>query len=252
MAKWEKQRGLVESAMAKYESAGFIEDDPIQIPRRFTHLPDVEIAGFIAATLAWGQRKSIITSAERWLAIMDNSPHDFVLNHTESDLKRFKGFVHRTFQEADAQYFMLALQRIYQEQNSLELFWAGRSVKEGIQAFRDAFFNSAESLPRTQKHVANPAKNSACKRINMFLKWMVRSDEFGIDLGIWKQLPPSDLMIPLDVHVHRTALNLGIVDRKQADWKTVEHLTEVLRDWDSNDPIKYDYGLFVLSHNKGL
>jgi uncharacterized protein (TIGR02757 family) len=243
---------MLDEAMNRYNPDGFIHDDPIQIPKRFKSIQDQEISGFIAATLAWGQRKSIIRSAERWMELMDHAPYDFVMNHEESDLTRFKGYVHRTFQEADAQFFVHALQHIYRNHTSLEEFWTDCSVKEGIVQFRKSFFDAEESLQRTQKHVANPEKKSACKRINMFLKWMVRTDPFGIDLGIWNRVSPAKLMIPLDVHVHRTALSLGIIKRKQADWQAVEELTNQLRRWDARDPVKYDYGLFVLSHSGEL
>jgi uncharacterized protein (TIGR02757 family) len=231
----------------QYESIDFITHDPIQIPHQFSEKKDIEIAAFLSATIAWGNRVSILKSAQKMMDIMDNSPYDFVLNHREKDFKNFKGFVHRTFNEQDLKYFVRALQNIYKNHGGLEKFFTSQNVnlQERIHQFKKTFFE-LDHLPRTQKHVSDPHNGSAAKRINMFLRWMVRSAENGVDFGIWKKISSSDLSIPLDVHTGNVARKLGLLKRKQNDAKTLLELDTKLRKFDSMDPVKYDYALFGL------
>lgn len=244
---------LLEEKYLLYANADFIDTDPIQIPRQFSKKEDVEIAGFLAATIAWGQRVSIIKNAKRLVELMDHAPHDFVLNHQPSDRKRFKGFVHRTFSEVDAMYFMEALQHIYQHKNGLESCFAqGKNAQERIANFHHTFFE-IDHLTRTKKHVSNPAKGSSAKRLNMYLRWMVRPAKEGVDFGIWTKIPTSELMLPLDVHTGNVARKLGLLTRKQDDWKAVEELTAQLSTFDPSDPVKYDYALFGIgAFEKGV
>ena len=231
----------------QYESIDFITHDPIQIPHQFSEKKDIEIAAFLSATIAWGNRVSILKSAQKMMDIMDNSPYDFVLNHREKDFKNFKGFVHRTFNEQDLKYFVRALQNIYKNHGGLEKFFTSQNVnlQERIHQFKKTFFE-LDHLPRTQKHVSDPHNGSAAKRINMFLRWMVRSAENGVDFGIWKKISSSDLSIPLDVHTGNVARKLGLLKRKQNDAKTLLELDTKLRKFDSKDPVKYDFALFGL------
>lgn len=241
---------LLDKRYSLYNNESFIETDPISIPKQYSIQQDVEISAFWTAMLAWGQRKTIINKGNELFALMDHAPFDFILNHKEKDREKFADFKHRTFQPIDTLYFLERLQQIYQTHNSLEEAFLlaenadSFSLKNALIAFRNYFFESENSVERTKKHVATPARNSACKRINMFLRWMVRVDESGVDFGLWKQIPTSALHIPLDVHVHRVAIKLGLTKRKQADWKTVEEITLQLRKFDPNDPSKYDYALF--------
>jgi len=244
----EKLLPLLEEKYLEYSRKEFfLETDPIQIPHRYTKKEDIEISGFIAATLAWGQRKTIINNASKWMAMMDDTPHDFILNHQPSDLKRFKGFVHRTFNETDALTFVHALQNLYQQHRGLEFTFAspGLPFAERLHRFRQLFF-SVEHLSRTTKHVADPLAGSSAKRLCMYLRWMVRPAEKGTDFGIWKTISPADLYLPLDVHSGNVARHLGLLSRTQNDWKAVTELTENLRLFDSSDPCKYDYALFGL------
>lgn len=234
-----------------YERPEFIKNDPISIPHRFQKQHDREIMGFFAATLAWGQRTTIIRNCLRLAAWMDESPSDFILNHREEDRARFLGFVHRTFNDTDLLYFLEFLQHFYRNNDSLEsafLDEKGRfhSMEDSLTRFHQQFFTLPDAPSRTQKHVASPAKKSACKRLNMYLRWMVRSNEKGVDFGIWKRIPQSELICPLDTHVHRVASGLGMIKRKQADWLTAMELTDFLKEMDPNDPVKYDYALFSL------
>ena len=251
-----KSKDLAIFLEAKYElyaKPNFNDSDPIQIPRSFTKKEDIEIAGFLAATIAWGQRITIINNARKMMELMDNAPLDFVINHKPSDRKRFAGFVHRTFSEIDAMYFMEALQHIYQNLGGLETCFAkGENSKERIANFHPSFF-SIEHLSRTKKHVSNPMKGSSAKRLNMYLRWMVRTKNEGVDFGIWKSIKPSELMLPLDVHTSNVGRKLGLLTRKQDDWKAVEELTANLRTFDPNDPVKYDFALFGIGvFEKGM
>ncbi|NDI98790.1 TIGR02757 family protein [Flavobacterium sp. LaA7.5] len=232
-----------------YNKRDFIESDPIQIPHIFTQKEDIEIAGFLAATIAWGNRKMIINNSHRMIELMGNSPYDFVMNHKEHHLESLEGFVHRTFNGADFTTFIKALQNIYTQHNGLEAVFAknieNNSLQKSIHEFKKVFFEVAH-LPRTQKHVSDPLNGSAAKRINMFLRWMVRNDTTGVDLGIWKSISPAALSCPLDVHSGNVARKLGILTRKQNDAKALGELDAQLRLMDATDPVKYDFALFGL------
>lgn len=248
----EKLKDFLDEKVKQYNQPDFINNDPISIPHHFTKKQDIEIAGFFAATLAWGQRVTIINNCKKLMGWMDNAPHDFLLNHEESDRERFVGFVHRTFNDTDLLYFIEFLTQFYKSNNSLEAAFANHistndeTVEKALIGFHQQFFNSPYAPQRTQKHVATPAKKSACKRLNMFLRWMVRKDNKGVDFGIWKQINPSQLVCPLDTHVHRVAMGLGLLKRKQADWQAALELTEHLRQLNPTDPTIYDYALFGL------
>jgi len=234
----------------QYNQPNFIVDDPIQIPHRFSRKQDIEIIGFWTAVLAWGQRKTIINKSLELIDLMDGQPYDFILNHQEKDRERFSSFKHRTFQYTDTLYFLTFLQYFYQQKDSLE--WAfsqhldkgAEHVGPALIGFQEYFFSLPDAPKRTQKHIATPARNSTCKRLNMFLRWMVRKDNKGVDFGIWKEIKPSQLLMPLDVHVERVARRLGLLERKQRDWKAVLELSERLRAFDPQDPVKYDFALF--------
>jgi uncharacterized protein (TIGR02757 family) len=194
--------------------------------------------------LAWGQRKTIINNATRLFEWMDNDPHSFIVNHEESERIRFVGFVHRTFNDTDALYFLAFLQNYYRNNTSLETAFihTDGNMESGLNQFKQMFFDNTYAPARTRKHVSAPASGSTCKRLNMFLRWMVRSG--GVDFGIWNQIKSAQLYIPLDVHVDKVARNLGLIERKQTDWRTVVELTNKLREFDANDPVKYDFALF--------
>lgn len=232
-----------------YNNPNFIESDPIQIPHLFTLKEDIEIAGFLVATIAWGNRKSIINNGHRLMAIMGNSPYDFIMNFSEKDSEELSTFVHRTFNNEDLFYFLKALQNIYKNHGGLESIFAKyseeNSMQPAIHYFKRTFFELPH-LPRTQKHVSDPLKNSAAKRINMFLRWMVRNDKAGVDFGIWNKISPSQLSCPLDVHSGNVARKLGLLSRKQNDGKALKELDLSLRKLDSTDPVKYDFALFGL------
>ncbi len=243
---------FLENCYAQYNSVAFIEDDPISIPHRFSRLQDIEIMAFWTAMLAWGQRKTIINKANELVDLMDGAPYDFILNHQEVDRKRFLDFKHRTFQATDTLYFLDVLQAFYNENTSLETAFTrsmtiyDSTTEKGLVGFHDFFFSRPDFPTRTKKHIATPARNSTCKRLNMFLRWMVRADDKGVDFGLWKTIQPAQLLIPLDVHVERHARRLGLLHRPQTDWKAVLELTENLRKYDANDPVKYDFVLFGL------
>jgi len=250
---------FLEEKYEKYNRPEFIESDPISIPHQFSKKQDVEIVGFLSATIAWGQRTTIIRNANELIRRMDFAPHDFVLNHKKRDLSQFKNFKHRTFNGTDCVFFLQSLQNIYTKYKSLEkVFYphpypspSGRGTKgdalarSAITNFRKTFF-SIPHPTRTQKHIANPEANSSAKRLNMFFRWMVRKDKRGVDFGIWKKFSAKDLMCPLDIHSGNTARKLGLLTRKQNDWQSVEELTSRLREFDSEDPVKYDFALFGL------
>jgi uncharacterized protein (TIGR02757 family) len=234
-----------------YNNKKFIESDPISIPHLFTKKQDIEIAGFLAATIAWGNRKSIITNANKLIQWMDFAPHDFMLNATRNDFKPFRKFVHRTFNGNDCIFFLQSLQTIYKKNESMEtLFHKGIqpsdiTIKNGIINFRSAFLKP-KHLNRVEKHVSNPIKKSSTKRLCMFLRWMVRDNKSGVDFGIWKTIKPSQLCLPLDVHTGNVSRALGLLTRTQNDWQAVEEITNVLKQFDANDPVKYDFALFGL------
>lgn len=236
----------------EYNRPGFIEHDPIVIPHFFNKQQDIEIAGFWAAVLAWGQRVTIINKCRELFAMMDNAPHDFILNHSDIDLKALEKFKHRTFNATDTLYFIEFLKVFYTKHVSLEEAFTARldpnaeTVETGLIGFHELFFELPDAPQRTRKHIATPARKSACKRLNMFLRWMVRQDDRGVDFGIWKSIKPAQLVCPCDIHVDRVARKLGLVRRKQTDWLTALELTEALRELDPTDPVKYDFALFGL------
>ena len=246
---------FLDTKVNQYNNPKFIESDPIQVPHQFNKKEDIEIAGFLTATIAWGNRKSIINNAKRLMFLLDNAPFDFVLNHRETDLEKLQPFVHRTFNGNDCIQFIKSLQHIYKHHNGLEAVFAkhseSHSLQKSISNFKSTFFE-IEHLKRTQKHISNPLKNSAAKRINMFLRWMVRSDNAGVDFGIWKSLTPSQLSCPLDVHSGNVARKLGLLKRKQNDAKALLELDTELRKLDINDPVKYDFALFGLGVFEGF
>jgi uncharacterized protein (TIGR02757 family) len=243
---------FLEDRVHTYNQVGFIEDDPIVIPHQFSKKQDIELAGFLAATLAWGQRKTIISKCRELLGMMDNSPHDFVLHHSDDDLKPFLNFKHRTFNDLDTLYFIRFFSWFYQLHNSLEhAFTMQYSDDPDVMArllidFHHYFFSLPEAPRRTTKHVASPLRKSACKRVNMFLRWMVRKDNQGVDFGIWNTIKPYQLICPCDLHVDRVARKLGLLQRKQTDWVAAMELTRNLRKLDPKDPVKYDFALFGL------
>ncbi|WP_394369997.1 TIGR02757 family protein [Spirosoma endbachense] len=236
----------------------FIERDPISIPHRFSRKQDIEIMGFWAAVLAWGQRPVILKKSAELLDLMDGAPYDFIRHHEESDLKRFLNFKHRTFNATDALYFLHFFRQYYQQNDSLEDAFlplvpangnpvARSTVEANLIIFHDRFCGLADFFPeRTRKHIATPARNSSCKRLLMFLRWMVRHDDRGVDFGIWTRLRPDQLVIPIDVHVNRVARKLGLLSRPQTDWKAALELTDTLRQFDPGDPVRYDFALFGL------
>lgn len=237
-----------------YNRPDFIDSDPIQVPHNYAKKEDIEIAGFFASTIAWGNRKMIIKNALRLMELMDNAPHDFVLHHTEKDLIRLQGFVHRTFNDSDLLYFISALQHIYKTYGSLEHIFSRFSEKDSIlpaiSQFKKVFFELPH-LSRTEKHLGDPAKGSAAKRINMFLRWMVRKDDCGVDFGIWDTIKPAQLSCPLDVHSGNVARKLGLLTRKQNDVKALNELDANLRLLDPIDPVKYDFALFGIGVFEG-
>lgn len=231
-----------------YNRPSFIQPDPIAIPHKFTRKEDIEIAAFFSAIIAWGQRPTIVKNANRLMELMDDAPYQFIMNAEERDFKRFKGFTHRTFQYADTIYFIQSLQHIYQNYGGLEKVFSAKSkkdMKEGIVYFRKVFLE-INPHTRSTKHIANIEKNASAKRINMFLRWMIRNDQRGVDFGIWKSISSSVLYCPLDIHSGRVARKLDLLTRQQNDWKAVHELTENLKKLDSKDPVKYDFALFGL------
>ena len=242
-------KNFLDAKVQQYEHPKFLESDPLQIPHRFSKKEDIEISAFLTATIAWGNRKSIINNATRWMELMDDAPHDFILNHEKSDLKVLSGFVHRTFNDRDASYFAKSLKNIYQNYGGLENVFSGHIEKESLQpnisTFKKTFFELPHE-PRTQKHVSDPLKGSAAKRINMFLRWMVRDNGTGVDFGLWKNIGTYRLSCPLDVHSGKVARKLKLLKRKQNDAKALAELDKNLRKLDAVDPVKYDFALFGL------
>lgn len=234
----------------RFNTQSFIPNDPVSIPHCFKKKQDIEIAGFIAAVLAWGQRVTIIRKCSEFLTWMDNAPYDFVLNYQERDLVPFEQFRHRTFNGTDALYFIEALRSIYREHSSMEnLFMpagADVTIEQALIRFHHRFFSIEDHPSRTRKHLPTPERKSTCKRINMYLRWMVRRDNRGVDFGLWRNISPAQLVSPCDVHVDRVARKLRLVRRKQTDWFTALELTENLRKLDPADPVKYDFALFGL------
>jgi len=248
-------KSFLDDKVQRYNNPSFIENDPIAVPHSFSKKEDIEIAGFFAATIAWGNRKSILTNAKALMRRMDNAPHDFIVNHTTKDLVVFESFVHRTFQQEDVNYFVQRLQQLYLEHNTLEALFTPKKSTTTLHDTLSEFHNTFFAVPhpkRTEKHVANPAKKSAAKRLHMFLRWMVRDDNMGVDLGIWKDISPSVLSCPLDVHSGKIARALGLLKRKQNDLLAVTELDHQLRKLDPIDPVKYDFALFGLGVFEGF
>lgn len=248
-------KSFLDEKVIQYNTRDFIDSDPVQIPHLFSQKEDIEIAGFLAATIAWGNRKMIIKNAHRMMELMGNTPYDFVLSHQEKDLNDLESFVHRTFNGQDFIVFVKGLQHIYKNHNGLEAVFAQNqepfSMQKSIHEFKKLFFNVPHT-PRTQKHISDPLNNSAAKRINMFLRWMVRQDNKGVDLGIWKSISAATLSCPLDVHSGNVARKLGLLHRKQNDAKALAELDTQLRILDPNDPVKYDFALFGLGVFEGF
>ncbi len=249
---------FLDEKVTQYNTLDFIESDPVQIPHLFSEKEDIEIAGFLSATIAWGNRKMIIKNAHKMMDLMGNSPYDFVMSHTEHDLERLESFVHRTFNGQDFSNFIKGLQHIYKNHNGLEAVFTQHqethSMQKSISEFKKVFFDTSNSelKNRTQKHISDPMKGSAAKRINMYLRWMCRQDNKGVDLGIWKSISPSLLSCPLDVHSGNVARKLGLLTRKQNDGKALAELDLNLRKLDPNDPVKYDFALFGLGVFEGF
>lgn len=243
---------LLEDSHERFNRADFIQDDPVGIPHRFDRKEDIEISGFLSALIAWGRRDMIIRSANSLMERMDQAPFDFVTNASEDDLENLNGFVHRTLNQEDAKTLIRSLRVVYEAHGGLErIFSAGitedsTSVGDAIIHARSILTSTSDFLPRTGKHLANPAKGSSAKRLNMFLRWMVRNDRRGVDFGIWKEISPSLLICPLDVHTGNVGRELGLLTRKQNDWKAALELTENLRAFCPEDPVKYDFSLFGL------
>lgn len=251
---WLELKELLENRVERYNRPEFIALDPVCIPHQFSKKQDIEIAGFFAATLAWGQRTTIINKCNELLKMMDHAPHDFILQHRLSDLKMFKHFKHRTFNSTDALYFIESLSHYYSRNHSLEdaFLWDRQQlttnvdfpIEAGLMNFHSTFFSLPDYPKRTIKHVSSPAKKSACKRLNMFLRWMVRQDDKGVDFGLWKKIPASQLVCPCDVHVERVARKLNLITRRGMNWQTATELTVNLRKLDPQEPVKYDFALF--------
>ena len=244
-------RHKLDEALERFNCPAFLETDPIAIPHRFTSPRDIEIAAFFTAILAWGTRTGIRNSASKLMALMDNSPHAFLTGMQERDLKRFDTFVHRTFLPADCQFFIWRLHLWYSCGQSLEsrfadAFQNNERTDQALHAFREDFLQ-VEHLARSHKHLSDPLRGSAAKRLNMFLRWMVRKDNRGVDFGLWSSISPSRLIVPLDVHTARMGRHLGLLVRKQNDWKAAEELTAQFRKLDPCDPVKYDFALFGLA-----
>ena len=275
-------KNFLDSKVEQYNQPNFIANDPVCIPHLFNQKQDIEIAGFFAAVLAWGQRKTIISKCKELLNRMDNAPYDFVVNHTDEDLKRLLNFKHRTFNDTDLLYFISFFKMHYSSFDSLEQAFVPKSevfraeymeaspvethmaqasevclssqinfsIEQALNHFRQYFFSLEDFPHRTKKHISSPKQKSTCKRLNMFLRWMVRVDNKGVDFGIWDTLKPKDLICPCDVHVDRVGRLLGLINRKQTDWLTAVELTACLKQFDAADPVKYDFALFGLGVEK--
>jgi uncharacterized protein (TIGR02757 family) len=248
-------RALLEDRYLRYNSPAFVPDDPVAIPHRYSQARDQEVAGLLAATLAWGQRPTILRSCLALLARMDDAPHAFVCQASTKELDALDGFVHRTFNGTDARSFVLGLRHIYTTHASLEDLWlaaGGADMAAGLQAFHAAMTTAPGVAPRSHKHVPDVQKGAAAKRLNMYLRWMVRQDRRGVDLGLWTRLSPAGLLLPLDLHTGRVARALGLLHRPQSDWRAVQEVTAALRLLDPADPVKYDFALFGLGIYEGV
>lgn len=243
-------RDWLNEQVERHNQPNFIKDDPISLPHQFDRPQDIEIVGFWVSMLAWGRRASIIKSGQRLIELMDRAPYDFIVHHQESDRARFEDFKHRTFQPLDALYFLEFLQQHYRQHDSLEnafsrhLSAEDETIEKALIGFHEEFFALPDAPHRTRKHVATPARKSTCKRLCMYLRWMVRQDDKGVDFGLWNTIQPRQLLLPLDVHVERVGRQLGLLTRKQRDWQAVLEITDRFRVLDAEDPAKYDYALF--------
>jgi len=264
----ENIKAFLDSKVIQYNNPGFIKNDPVSIPHLFTKQQDIEIMGLWASVLAWGQRVTIINKCRELIRLMDGAPYDFIMNHEETDLKNLLRFKHRTFNDTDTLYFIAFFRYHYAKYESLESAFmppsplkgeqhssqsnqktpplVGWGAENALNNFRSYFFSLPDYPHRTKKHISSPSQKSTCKRLDMFLRWMVRKDDCGVDFGIWSQLAPADLIIPCDLHVDRVARKLNLITRKQTDWQTALELTERLREFDPVDPVKYDFALFAL------
>jgi uncharacterized protein (TIGR02757 family) len=247
-----KLKEFLDNKVAEYDRPAFIKDDPICIPHLFTRPQDIEIAGFFAAIFAWGNRTIIINKSRELLGLMDNAPYQFITGHSDADLKRLLHFKHRTFNTTDLLYFIHFLRHHYSTHASLEPAfsqWMGAKdadTEQALSGFYRYFVSLDETPPRTRKHIASPEKNSTCKRLNMFLRWMVRRDKAGVDFGLWRTIRPAQLVCPIDVHVARVAWRFDLLQRNAIDWQAAIELTAWLRTLDPQDPVKYDFALFGL------
>jgi uncharacterized protein (TIGR02757 family) len=247
-----KLKSFLEKKVDEYNQPFFIQDDPVSIPHIFSKKQDIEIAGFFASIFAWGNRTTIISKSKQLIQLMDNSPHEFIISHNEKDLHRLLNFKHRTFNTTDLLYFILFLKHHFQNSVSLETAFSkwmkpkDENIENALVGFHDYFFSLPDPPVRTKKHIATPVRNSSCKKLNMYLRWMVRKDNGGVDFGIWKKIKPSQLICPMDVHVARVARKLKLLKRKQNDWQAALELTERLKKFDANDPAKFDFALFNL------
>lgn len=248
-------KAFLDQKVDQYNHPTFIAHDPISVPHQFKLKQDIEIAGFLASVLAWGQRTTIVRKANELMALMDGAPYQFITQHTENDLRRLSDFKHRTFNGTDTLYFVHFLNHHYQQHASLEdaFFPNGSFTAEiALTHFHRSFFSLPEAPPRTRKHISTPERGSACKRLNMFLRWMVRNDGRGVDFGIWNRISPRDLVCPCDLHVERVARHFKLISRKSMGWPTAIELTENLRRLDPEDPVKYDFALFGLGIDGSL
>lgn len=249
---FEELKAFLDEKVEQYNQPDFIAPDPISIPHRYSKKQDIEITGFWAAILAWGQRVTIINKCHELFGLMDHEPHQFVLDHSEQDLKALLKFKHRTFNDVDTLYFIEFFKQFYRSHDSLEDAFVGglrdrdENIENSLIHFHEQFFSLPDAPQRTRKHIATPARKSACKRINMFLRWMVRQDDQGVDFGLWNQIKLSQLVCPCDLHVERVARRLQLITRKQTDWQMALELTERLKEFDAQDPVKYDFALFGL------
>jgi uncharacterized protein (TIGR02757 family) len=243
---------FLDRKVEQYNQPSFIAADPICIPHEYSAKQDIEIAGFFAAIFAWGNRKTIIQKGRQLMQLMDRAPYQFIRHHQQKDLKQLMGFRHRTFNTTDLLYFIEFLQFHYTKNDSLETAFSPwikstqASTQEALDGFYQYFFSLEDVPARTRKHIASPEKNSTCKRLNMFLRWMVRTDDKNVDFGIWKRISQSQLICPIDLHVARVARRFGLVTRNQTDWQAALELTDHLRKLDKHDPVKYDFALFGL------
>jgi len=243
-------KSYLDKKVIEYNNSDFVSQDPISIPHSYTKKQDIEITAFWVSMLSWGLRKTIINKSKELFGIMGESPHEFIINHSEKDRAKFESFKHRTFQFTDTLYFLDYLQRYYRGHDSLEEAFTkhlndkSENVEKAISGFHDDFFAIDYAPQRTRKHVATPVRGSTCKRINMFLRWMVRDASTGVDFGLWDSLQPSQLLMPLDVHVDRVGRKHKLIKRKQRDFQTVLELTKALKKFDPEDPVKYDFALF--------